>query len=90
VNIEKEGPPKFINFQPWRPDSFDQNQPALRKLGYVASKCSPVFDEHDPLKAVVMQHLFSGKISPFVLEVIKILQAKYDRQGMRCFGKKFI
>jgi len=36
------------------------------------------------------QGLLSGKISPFGTEVIKILQAKYDQQGVRCFGKKFI
>jgi hypothetical protein len=88
--MEKEGPPKFINFQPWRPDLFDQNQPALRKLGYIGSKRCEIFEKHDPLKTVVMQHLFSGKISPFGSEAIKILQAKYDRQGMRCLGRKFI
>jgi hypothetical protein len=36
------------------------------------------------------QGLFTGKISVFGAEVIEILQDKYDRQGMRCFGKKFI
>jgi hypothetical protein len=36
------------------------------------------------------QGSFSGKIAPFGAEVIKILQAKYDQQGVRCFGKKFI
>jgi hypothetical protein len=36
------------------------------------------------------QGLLLGKISPFGTEVIKILQAKYDQQGVRCFGKKFI
>jgi hypothetical protein len=47
--MEKEGPPKFINFQPWRPDLFDQNQPALRKLGYIGNKCGTIFEKHDPL-----------------------------------------
>ena len=32
----------------------------------------------------------SGKISPFGREVVKILQAEYDQEGERCFGKKFL
>jgi len=36
------------------------------------------------------QGVFSGNISPFGKEVIKLLQVKYDQEGLRCFGKKFL
>jgi len=36
------------------------------------------------------QGLFSGNISPFGAQVIKLLQTKYDQEGIRCFGKKFL
>ena len=36
------------------------------------------------------QGLFSGNISPFGAQVIKLLQTKYDQEGLRCFGKKFL
>lgn len=36
------------------------------------------------------QGLSAGRILPFGEKVIKILESKYDREGQRCFGKKFI
>ena len=36
------------------------------------------------------QGFLAGRISPFGRELIKILQEKYDQQGARCFGKKFL
>jgi len=46
---------------------------------------------HPSRNEILEEHGFlSGKISLFGREVIKILQAKYDRQGGRCFGKKFL
>jgi|SRR5581483_774864 len=36
------------------------------------------------------QGLLEREISPFARSVIEILQTKYDRQGSRMFGKKFI
>jgi len=46
---------------------------------------------HPSRNEILEEHgLRSGKISPFGREVIKILQAKYDQQGERCFGKKFL
>lgn len=36
------------------------------------------------------QRLFKGSIFPFGEKVIKILEGKYDQEGQRCFGKKFI
>jgi hypothetical protein len=36
------------------------------------------------------QGFLAGRISPFGRELINILQGKYDRQGARCFGKKFL
>ncbi len=36
------------------------------------------------------QHIFTGKILPFGQRIVEILQEKYDREGQRCFGKKFI
>lgn len=36
------------------------------------------------------QGLLTWKISPFGMEIIKILQGKYDCLGTRCFGKKFL
>jgi hypothetical protein len=46
---------------------------------------------HASRNEILEEHNFhSGKIYAFGREVIKILQAKYDRQGERCFGKKFL
>jgi hypothetical protein len=46
---------------------------------------------HPSRNEILEEHGYrSGKISPFGREVIKILQAKYDQQGERCFGKKFL
>jgi hypothetical protein len=46
---------------------------------------------HPSRNEILEEHGFlSGKISPFGREVIKILQAKYDQHGGRCFGKKFL
>lgn len=36
------------------------------------------------------QGALPGTISPFGKQVIKILQAKYDGEGTRCYGKKFL
>ncbi|HBI47246.1 MAG TPA: hypothetical protein DDX93_00730 [Smithella sp.] len=36
------------------------------------------------------QSLFTGRVLPFGEKVIKILESKYDCEGQRCFGKKFI
>ena len=46
---------------------------------------------HPSRNEILEEHGFlSGKVFPFGREVIKILQIKYDRQGERCFGKKFL
>jgi hypothetical protein len=46
---------------------------------------------HPSRNEILEEHGYrSGEISPFGREVIKILQAKYDQQGERCFGKKFL
>jgi len=36
------------------------------------------------------QHAITVRILPFGHKVIEILQRKYDKEGQRCFGKKFI
>jgi len=36
------------------------------------------------------QSLFTGRVLSFGEKVIKILESKYDFEGQRCFGKKFI
>jgi len=36
------------------------------------------------------QSLFTGRVLSFGEKVIKILESKYDCEGQRCFGKKFI
>jgi len=36
------------------------------------------------------QGLFAGNILPFGQKIIEILKSKYDGEGQRCFGKKFI
>ncbi len=46
---------------------------------------------HPSRNEILRDHGFlTGEISPFGKEVVKILQDKYDRQGERCFGKKFL
>ncbi len=45
------------------------------------SSRNEILEEHD---------LLSWKISPFGRKVINFLQVKYDQQGERCFGKKFL
>jgi hypothetical protein len=46
---------------------------------------------HPSRNEILEEHGYRpGKISPFGREVIKILQTKYDQQGERGFGKKFL
>lgn len=45
-----------------------------------------------PSRAEILneENLLGRSLAPFSKQVIKILQSKYDRQGERIFGKKFI
>ena len=36
------------------------------------------------------QGITSINVSPFGEKVIRLLQMKYDKEGTRCFGKKFL
>jgi hypothetical protein len=45
---------------------------------------------HPSRNEILREHRHDVTVAPFATRVIDVLQAKYDRQGDRAFGKKML